>query len=779
MRFQVSIHTSVVTALVVSALAFTTHAQKSSSLLSQSAKVGIGVVGSRTAYLRPSDLPLKPPMMQRIYAPLVRGPWTDGQLVLNNNSPTTMFIMSTFYSDGDATDGMSLTLQPAEVRWIALSELSVPTDQDVKANDGLELKYVGQMMELGAQLALIGSRRAGSVDVPFSEAGDYKTSVQEAVWPSSKGSEAIIALGNASDTPVFVTVQTPSERTTEIEIGPHATRTLKRESAATYQQPRTADWVRLDVRGAVGSLRATGFVAEHGRVVSGIRFYDPGTARQANLFASNLHVADAWPSLALKNTSDINVTATPVILSFDSSQPPIDLKPVILVPHASVLVPLQALLDAVASRTDLAHVSIQVLSTGAPGALIGALSALSRDAAHMYDIPLRDSGSVGHATGSYPWRIDGDYNTVITITNVSNRPAIYHARINFDGGVYWFAPKEIAIGGTAIFDLRQLRDHAIPDMYGHALPMTSTGGQFRWSNVLSHAETQLTGRAEIVSTAVGQSSSYSCWVCCPDSAGYGYLSPDAFSVAVGGTGDTGVIEHWHDCYGNPAGEFGGYATSWSIGTPSVTSMWTVQTGVGRASGNNDGSSSVLGTWSSQGYNVDYDTSECIYFEPVLDAPGNVNVDCGDQRDSIKQEYVNYSVSLSPMCLDFTQSRHSSYFGFGEINTGDYSWALVRDPLIASSGYGLDQWRANYGSSRIINSSYRNPARNASVGGAAQSRHMYGDAADLRNQSGSVSEWNAMQTAASNAGADFIEPQNGPCGLACTHADWRNHGGGYR
>ena len=148
---------------------------------------------------------------------------------------------------------------------------------------------------------------------------------------------------------------------------------------------------------------------------------------------------------------------------------------------------------------------------------------------------------------------------------------------------------------------------------------------------------------------------------------------------------------------------------------------------------------------------------------------------------IIQEYTTYGVTLNPDCADFTQTAHSVYFTFSELNTGDYQWALIRLPLTvaASSGYGLDAWRTNYGSSRIVNSAYRNPARNAAVGGAPQSRHMFGDAVDLRNQGGTLAEWNAMVAAATTAGADFIEPQNGPCALACTHADWRSHAGGYQ
>jgi hypothetical protein len=154
--------------------------------------------------------------------------------------------------------------------------------------------------------------------------------------------------------------------------------------------------------------------------------------------------------------------------------------------------------------------------------------------------------------------------------------------------------------------------------------------------------------------------------------------------------------------------------------------------------------------------------------------------CDTDRNNIITEYSAYSVNLTPACANFTQTASSQYFAFSAFNTGDYAWALVKAPLTApSNSDGLDAWRAAYGAARTINSAYRNPAHNAAVGGAAQSRHMYGDAVDLRNQSGTQNEWNAMVLAAQTANADFIEPQTGPCGLGCTHADWRYHGGGYQ
>ena len=159
--------------------------------------------------------------------------------------------------------------------------------------------------------------------------------------------------------------------------------------------------------------------------------------------------------------------------------------------------------------------------------------------------------------------------------------------------------------------------------------------------------------------------------------------------------------------------------------------------------------------------------------------------CGDERDTIIQAYRNRGVGLVPSCNQFTQSRSSQYFGFSEINDGNYSWALIRQPLIVGTwtGYGLDKWRENYDGPRNLNSGYRDPEKHFNLpqcapNCAANSRHMYGDAGDLGNVSYTQAEWNAMVTAAENAFASYIEPLEGPCGLGCTHADWRYVAGGY-
>ena len=163
----------------------------------------------------------------------------------------------------------------------------------------------------------------------------------------------------------------------------------------------------------------------------------------------------------------------------------------------------------------------------------------------------------------------------------------------------------------------------------------------------------------------------------------------------------------------------------------------------------------------------------------------IDARCGDQRDQIIQEYISYSVffyqrstplASAPQCTDFTQFVQTASYNFGDLNTGDYlSWAIIRSPLVApaSAGYGVDAWALQAGAPvRPLNSVYRNPARNFSVRGAPRSRHMFGDAVDMRNVTRTVQEWNSLYKAARRARAFTPEGLDGPCGIGCVHADWR-------
>lgn len=123
-----------------------------------------------------------PPAEQTVYAPLASWPASsDVELALNSNSPDPMVVTPILYTaEGVAVLGQRITLAPAEVRPIALTDLLAGGRQEHTIR-GVALRYFGQMLELGVQITMrLGE--IGSVDVPVTGPGDHRSTVQEAVW---------------------------------------------------------------------------------------------------------------------------------------------------------------------------------------------------------------------------------------------------------------------------------------------------------------------------------------------------------------------------------------------------------------------------------------------------------------------------------------------------------------------------------------------------------------------------------------------------------------------
>jgi hypothetical protein len=182
--------------------------------------------------------------------------------------------------------------------------------------------------------------------------------------------------------------------------------------------------------------------------------------------------------------------------------------------------------------------------------------------------------------------------------------------------------------------------------------------------------------------------------------------------------------------------------------------------------------------------------------PVATAQVGPAPQCADpQQTATIQEYVTYNAPPPlPACSWLTQTNKSGYFTFPQLTVNMTSaWALIKWPLTAQSYlfFGLDYWVQLMGPPQTINSAYRNPAHNKDVGGDKTSRHMFGDAVDIKNVTRTPNEFNAKACLASatnahpvgttcsalatteDAKADWVEPLSGPCKLGCVHADWRN------
>lgn len=149
----------------------------------------------------------------------------------------------------------------------------------------------------------------------------------------------------------------------------------------------------------------------------------------------------------------------------------------------------------------------------------------------------------------------------------------------------------------------------------------------------------------------------------------------------------------------------------------------------------------------------------------------------DEIDQARQEYIDMGKNSRPGRPEFSNGGQSAggHFTFAALNYGDYSYAIIAANLYN----GLEAIRAAIGNLPITpTSGYRNPRHNAlpEVGGAPESRHIYGDATDFHirdvnaDNTENQADWIILaNSACDDAGAGFVERYSQSS--THVHADW--------
>jgi hypothetical protein len=467
-------------------------------------------------------------------------------------------------------------------------------------------------LEVWAQITFHGVGGRGSIDETFNLFEDQGSDTREAIWLMPKGSSVVLALGNSSDTLIQTTAQFSDGESEVVHIAPFATEFIRRRARERQGAYTDSDSVKLTTVGPAGSLRIAGFVVGgKPNFTSSIRFADPKKTVQPNLYATNLRLKNTDPRLLMENTGDSGVYAQPKFFPATGDQGnPIELPEIFLGPRQIVDVDLRPLTEAATVRTDLNSVSVLVSNSGAPGSLIGALYATDRIKRLSYDVPLRDSGLMRTSTGSYPWRVDGDYTTIVNITNISDHPASFIVDIRYPTGHYFFPTKELAAYGTATFDLRKLISEQKPDNQGNVIPLSTTGGQFHWSIFGAPPSSKFIGRSEVVSVSNHVSSSYSCPACCPESGPFGsIISPDPMFVGdFRQVNTTGAV---YDCNGYPTNIGSLSMDSFWVDDPSIVSYSPEYGGSTVVEGLAGGETFINGSWSWDQWDLIDGWSQCV------------------------------------------------------------------------------------------------------------------------------------------------------------------------
>jgi hypothetical protein len=510
-----------------------------------------------------------------LYAP-VSGmhDFEDWSLVLLNRDIIATDVTITFYSsEGKPYSAVARSLARKETRRIDIRQL-LSAEASEAPPGGVKVEYYGPPMAVASHVTLGGFHGFGGMDVFLQENPEFKSAGLDAIWWEPIGANSYLVLGNSSPDTIHVGISLGPDGSRRVDLPPFATVV---EPIQDENEEASADGRILSAHvissGVPGALRATGFstdFSEH--FFSVVYFVDPKLSTEPALYANGLHFADASTRLLVKNVGGSPITVSGKVYPLDRLR---SAKPVDLVSKALAVGEVGEL-PLPAQSEKLEGAAARLESSGGPASMIATFSSVEATHRVARSLSFADTSAYSALTGGYPWRIDGDYTSIVSITNIGRSRAAVAGFIRPDiGKDYKIDTKYLEMGETAIFEMRQIRDQQVPDRKGIKLAKNVTTGQFDWSSILGDGSERLVGRADINSLSLGVNSPPTVTQCnCPLSAIDAFINPDLPFVTVGGqtTADTEV--QYRDVCNGESSDDPFSALLWSFGIPNIISVTT-------------------------------------------------------------------------------------------------------------------------------------------------------------------------------------------------------------
>src|SRR5262249_51838507 len=225
----------------------------------------------------------------------------DGELTLNNRGPHSMAVTLRIHDQqGEVYELPVVKLDPGEVRRFSVSSLLPDTWRERRELGGIFAIYSGQWNEVATQLTLFSSSGTGSIDETLRLPTDYRSQTLESVWYMTPGARARVAIGNSSAESVKVAITDAVGGAREVTLKPHGT-SMVEVPPSEGQNGLFVASLRINSQAAVGVVQAAGYLVLPSGGTHTIRFYDPAAMRSADLFATNLPIANRQVQLVLKN----------------------------------------------------------------------------------------------------------------------------------------------------------------------------------------------------------------------------------------------------------------------------------------------------------------------------------------------------------------------------------------------------------------------------------------------------------------------------------------------
>jgi hypothetical protein len=246
----------------------------------------------------------------------------------------------------------------------------------------------------------------------------------------------------------------------------------------------------------------------------------------------------------------------------------------------------------------LPYASLRIQYSGAPGSVIAQVSSVDETQDLVIDARTMNEGDGWAGSGSNPWHLDSQTESILFLTDESDKPARigFHAVAN--GVTYYLTSLKLSPHETRAINIRKLRDAQNADFLKNRIPADASDGSVEWVRIDNVA---VTGRVVVIQKNHGTASAYDCCMCpCPESYYALSLDPTSYYLIPGGSVLITAWGNYRACNHGPTDYYDDSDwAAWKSWTTSVAVMNPADPG--EVDGVAGGTSSITATYSDYVY----------------------------------------------------------------------------------------------------------------------------------------------------------------------------------
>ena len=322
------------------------------------------------------------------------------------------------------------------------------------------MSHQGGRLQLGAQFKIL--KQGMIFDEQFIQpATRFPSNRLESVWwkPSNQTDTKFI-LSNTTNNAVTTTVEVEGtaphqQQPATIFLNPHETRVLDILQNLVGQQNggtvKKEGGISITHNGAAGAIMARILISDEGDGYSSVvNFTDPTTPLSSKLNGGGLRIGaigtdELEPIVVERNIGTTTTTVSGQVPYTDANGN----VAFVAIPATEInagkskTINLRQEIEAANIPANVKFAGINLEYSTAPGSVVMNALSVSQSGEQVFQVPLLDPQRLPSSAGGFPWKVDGDYTTVIFIKNESNAPKKYIANLNYQGGAYSLGVREV------------------------------------------------------------------------------------------------------------------------------------------------------------------------------------------------------------------------------------------------------------------------------------------------------------------------------------------------